>query len=174
MQFHDFGAWSATHVLRALLQQILNGQQYIPSIVGDIFKWAVTHGKEPSIAELQNALASAIKDVKEVWILVDALDQLGDPTSLIRALVELVTQASQNRNIHIAFASRDVPYYVEQAISSFKWINTTRIDITPDQVEDDIWKFVRAFIEQHDKGKQASKDWITFDPHMIVNKANGR
>lgn len=175
VQFHDLGAWSATRVLRTLLQQIVNGLQRIPSTVGKMFERATTHGDEPSIVELQNALTQTVKDFEKVWILVDALDELGDDrASLIKSLVELVTQASPKQNFHIAFASRDISYHVEEVISSFKWIRTERIDITPDQVEDDIRKFVSAFTEKRSTGEHAGKHLSASDARLLVHKANGR
>lgn len=80
------------HLLRWIINQLCRQSQYVPDEVGALYR----QGGEPRIASLLFALSAVLRNFRQVYIVLDALDESKDRQILLQRL----TAIARNDNFH--------------------------------------------------------------------------
>jgi hypothetical protein len=79
------------NVLASLMKQLLQGLDYVPSSVNELYERHFTHDTMPSLSEISAALGSLLSEYDRSFLLVDGLDECSEDMrwSLVETLQDI-------------------------------------------------------------------------------------
>lgn len=153
--FNDTGKQTLESMVRSLMNQLSPKNRDTSKELASLFSSCEDGRRQPTTELLCKTFLHMIEQVKEVWIVLDALDECstrkGPPTEgLLSWIRDLL--ASEQRNVHLLVTSRP-----EQDIESGIMKFARNDDIVPIQssaITNDIRVYVRARVREDDSFKR--------------------
>ncbi|KAH8800442.1 nucleoside phosphorylase domain-containing protein [Xylogone sp. PMI_703] len=173
--FNDVGKQSLESMLRSLINQLYNQQEAARAPVDALFP-PHSNPEEPTCDLLHETLLKMMTLAKEVWIILDALDECttrkGSATTGVLSWIEEIL-ASERFNIHILCTSRP-ERDIESAVgrwSSFK----DQIPIQSELISDDTDTYIKTRVRCSDglKKWRNRTNVLELIEKNLNNKANG-
>lgn len=145
-------------VLRSLLRQLSANEARVPSAVQELYDTHDAIGHSPSTRDLKDALLRTIEELgKEVYIIIDALDEVLDKKERGKVLEHFATLASSRlRNLHLLATSRD-EWDIRKSLECLSQGGTP---IQRHEVDADIRKYVGSCLEDLEEVPQEMKPLI--------------
>jgi len=154
--FSDTAKQTLDSMVRALINQLYYKQIETSQQLDSLFSTHEDGRRQPTSESLCKILLDMIEQVKEVWIVLDALDECrtrrGPSTEGILSWIKEVLNSEQ-RNVHLLITSR-LEHDIESGILEFAHDD----DIVPIQnslISDDI----RAYVRTRIRGDNGLKRW---------------
>lgn len=125
------------NLLASVTKQLLQHQDSIPQ---DTMKMYQRHGRgtRPSLEEVLDMATSSVAGVSRVYIVVDALDELGNAGLVRRTLISCLRQMQDHRRFNLMTTSRYIPSLAQ------KFHQPICMDIKASP--DDIRRYVEAHV----------------------------
>jgi Cdc6-like AAA superfamily ATPase len=149
--FNDNRKQTLDSTIRSLISQLYHLSDVNFKLLESLFSSCEAGRHQPSCESLHKVLLQIIEEVKEVWIVLDALDECrtrrGPPTEgLLSWLKDLLN--SEQRNIHLLVTSRP-EQDIKSAISELA-CNDDIISIQSELISDDIHAYVHTRVREDD------------------------
>lgn len=157
-EFQPVAEQNLNLVLRSLLRQLSANEALIPSAVKELFDTHHAIGHSPSTKDLKDTLIRTIQELgKEVYIMLDALDEVVDKKERSKILEHFATLASSRlRNLHFLATSRD-EWDIRKSLESLSQGGTP---IQRHEVDADIRKYVASCLQDLKEVPQEMKPLI--------------
>jgi Cdc6-like AAA superfamily ATPase len=172
--FTDSRKQSFENTLRSLVWQVYHQNEAARKHLDSLYSSACQNGKaQPNFDSLQKAFAEMIHNLKEVWIVLDALDECAPRGELLAWLRSVNQDLSLQVNMHVLVTSRpeqDIGSAIRRYAS-----NGQMIAIRDDLLEADIRNYVQTRVREHEglrrwRGHKEIQDQIETS---LLEKANG-
>ena len=174
--FHDKGKQTLESMVRSLISQLHSKCGENSKELDSLFSSCEDGKQQPTCESLCKAFLGIIEQVKEVWIVLDALDECRTrkgppPEGLLSWIRDLLS--SEQRNVHLLVTSRP-----EQDIMSIVSEFAHNGDIVPiqsDLITDDIRAYVRTRVRQREGLKRWQSQLEVQDEieTRLMKRANG-
>jgi Cdc6-like AAA superfamily ATPase len=154
--FNDPGKQTLENLVRALVNQLYCKRKDTQGQLNSLFSSCDTGRRQPSWESLNRIFLRMLDQVKEVWIVLDALDECitrkGLPDEgLLSWLKELVY--SEQRNVHLLVTSRP-EQDIESVLSKLAHDKEDIISIQSELINDDILSYVHTEIREGERLKR--------------------
>lgn len=139
--FNDREKQLVTNLLRSIIAQISREGSTLPTAVEELFSRHKEQSQQPSRDTLMRTLLSVLRDDKDYYIIIDALDECAEREILLDTLSELAGHGM--KNLHTLLTSRheqDIKGELEPIVSK-------TVHIQNDMVDEDIRLHVRKCLE---------------------------
>lgn len=174
--FNDTSKQALDSMVRSLISQLYYKREDTQKSLDSLFSSCEDGRRQPTCESLCKSLLDMIKQAKEVWIVLDALDECmtrrGPPTegllSWIRGLLD-----SEERNVHLVVTSRP-EHDIESELRELPQ-NQNIVPLESDLVTDDI----RAYVGKRVRKGKGFMRWQTRPSIQqeiesgLMEKANG-
>lgn len=142
----------------SLLRQLSANEARVPSAVQELYDTHYAIGHSPSTKDLKDALVRTIEELgKEVYIMLDALDEVLDKKERSKVLEHFARLASSRlTNLHLLATSRD-EWDIRKSLESLSRGGTP---IQRHEVDADIRKYVGSCLEDLKEVPQEMKPLI--------------
>jgi hypothetical protein len=134
--FREERTQTCENLVRSLLSQLLCHLSHIPASISDLYDLHLKGAHRPSVQDLARTLVAVVGELKEVWIVVDALDECREWNKLWRLLATIVQ--NELASLRLLLTSRP-ERQIEDAMNS---LHITSISLNGDPLDDDIQNFV--------------------------------
>lgn len=136
-------------MFRSLISQLYYKYVEASQLLDSLFSSCENGRRQPTSEELCKVLFQMIKQVKEVWIVLDALDEChtrrGPSTEGILSWIREALNSDQ-RNVHLLVTSRPVQD-IKSGIIEFAY-NNSIVPIQSSLISDDICSYVRTRVRE--------------------------
>lgn len=173
--FSDTKKQSLENAVRSLISQLYDKRVELRQYLDSLYTSCTGGQRQPSNDELQSTLQDMLRDVREVWVVLDALDECQirkvHPSENLLQWIEGLRDSQMN--IHLLVTSRQ-EQEIESAIE--QWAHKKDIiPIQSDLVADDICAYVRARVREHaGLSRWKSKPNLQTEiEDALLKKANG-
>jgi hypothetical protein len=174
--FTDTGKQTLESMLRTLIIQLYHKRVETSQHLGSLFSSCQNGHCQPTSESLRKAFFDMIHQVKEIWLVLDALDEChsrsgSSAEGVLSWIRELLN--SEQRNVHLIVASRPV-HDIESGIMEFAHND----DVVPIQ-SSDITHDIAAHVRNRVRGDDRLKRWRSRPDVQeeieinLVGKANG-
>lgn len=140
--FNDVEKQDPGKMLRSLILQLLQEFDQIPGSLDDLFTCCESGLRQPSAYQLQDVLQSMIQEFREVYVVLDALDECAQREQRAELLGTLKIIAKWGlQNLHLLLTSRkerDIESTLEEFVD-----DQSRVCLQPALVDKDIQRYVR-------------------------------
>ena len=96
-------------ILACLLRQLLSFRPHVPSTVENLYERHRPRNTGPSVDEYKVCLRDVLSQFSRAYILVDALDELGEEATDAGRLVSMVLSLMIDNHTHVLATSRPLP-----------------------------------------------------------------
>jgi hypothetical protein len=174
--FNDSGKQTLDNVVRSFISQLYRKRKETQTQLDVLFSSCENGRRQPSCESLCKVLLQMIDQVKEVWIVLDALDECrtrkGLPVEGLLSWIRVLLDLDQ-RNVHLLVTSRP-----EQDIKSVLSEIAHKDDVVPiqsDLVSDDIRRYIRAEVREGNglKRWRSHPDILGEIETQLMEKADG-
>ena len=93
----------------SVMKQLLQHQDAIPEKVQQTYQYHCTKGTRPSLEEVLEMIASSMTPLSRVFLIVDALDELGNDGKVRQSLIRHLRQLQDLHHFNLMTTSRDIP-----------------------------------------------------------------
>lgn len=157
----------ATKLLLLLIQQVSILQPQIPKAVEQLYSRYLVDNRYPTIKDVTVAFRESLRAFREIYLLIDGLDELADDLELF--LNVLVSLATSFQNLKILVTSRDILTLVH-----WSTLFDERISISMQDINTDLQLFIRRELDLSQLRRLlAGGDLQQRVEKSIFNKANG-
>lgn len=148
--FKDTGKQTLASMVRSLISQIYCKCAITRKSLDLLFSFCEDGRRQPSCESLCKVLLQMMEQIKEVWVVLDALDECrtraGSWTEgLLRWITELLN--SEKRNVHLLVTSRP-EHDIKTELGSLTQNEETMVSIQSDLIKDDIQSYIREEVRQ--------------------------
>ena len=147
--FNDIGKQKLESMVRSLISQLYYKYLDTSQELESLFSSCDDGHRQPTSGSLYKVLLYMIEQVKEVWLVLDALDECGTrrgpPTEGLLSWIREVL-SSEQRNVHLLVTSRP-EHDIEFGIMGFAH-NDDIVPIRSSLISDDIRAYVRTRIRE--------------------------
>lgn len=174
--FSDKDKQTLENMLRSLMSQLYSKCGGVSKEFDSLFSSCENGRRQPSCESLCKAFLHIIEQVKEVWIVLDALDECrtrnGEPTKgLLSWIKDLLS--SEQRNIHLLVTSRP-EQDIKSIVSEFAH-NDDIVPIQSSRISDDIRAYIRTRVRK-DNGLKRWQSYLEVQNEIetqLMEKADG-
>jgi Cdc6-like AAA superfamily ATPase len=172
--FTDSRMQSFENTIRSLVCQIYHQNESAQKHLDSLYSSVCRNKKEqPSFDSLQKTFTEMIGSLKEVWIVLDALDECTPRNELLSWINSVAQDSFVQVNIHLLVTSRP-EQDIKGAILRYA-SDEQMIAIQDDLLEADIRNYVQARVREHEglsrwRGNKEIQDQIEAS---LVDKADG-
>jgi ankyrin repeat domain-containing protein 50 len=169
--FSDTEKQEVSAFVSSLITQLCNQVVDIPQELDDLYKKCNNGRQKATMRELKTTLSRIIKDLEDVFIVVDALDECpknGDRGELLEIITEI--RAWSSSNMHLLVTSRLEPD-IRETLTPL--LTSQAISIQGAQVESDIKVHVVSQLAIDPRLKRWSSDIKTEIEKTLTAGANG-
>jgi Cdc6-like AAA superfamily ATPase len=174
--FNDTRKQTLESMVRSLISQLNSKYGDSSKELDSLFSSCENGHRQPTCESLCNAFLRMIEKVKEVWIVLDALDECntrkGGPTEGLLSWMSDILVSEQS-NVHLLITSRP-EQDIKSGVSKFAH-NDNVVPIQNDLITDDIRAYVRARVKEGNRLKRwrARPDVQVEIEARLMEKANG-
>jgi Cdc6-like AAA superfamily ATPase len=175
--FTDAGKQTLDNVLRSLISQLYHKRKETQKLLDSLFSSCDNGRRQPTCESLCKVFLQMIEEVKEVYIVLDALDECrtrkGPLSEGLLAWIWSLSNLKQ-RNVHLLVTSRpehDIMSVLRQLAQSDEDI----MPIQSDLIEDDIRSYVYTRVRTSDglKRWKSRPDVLNEIQSVLMEKAQG-
>ncbi|KAH8195216.1 hypothetical protein TruAng_010616 [Truncatella angustata] len=171
--FTDTRKQSFENVIRSLIIQMYYRNKDAQKHLNSLYSTCRDGKDQPSFDSLQKAFTNMIHELREVWIVLDALDECTPRIELLSWTQDLAQNYQPLSNVHILITSRpeqDIKSAIERHAD-----NEQMIAIRDDLLEADIRNYVQARVREHEglKRWQGRLDIQDRIEASLLDKADG-
>ncbi|KAH6646793.1 hypothetical protein BKA67DRAFT_611497, partial [Truncatella angustata] len=171
--FTDTRKQSFENVIRSLIIQMYYRNKDAQKHLNSLYSTCRDGKDQPSFDSLQKAFTNMIHELREVWIVLDALDECTPRIELLSWMQDLAQNYQPLSNVHILITSRpeqDIKSAIERHAD-----NEQMIAIRDDLLEADIRNYVQARVREHEglKRWQGRSDIQDRIEASLLDKADG-
>jgi ankyrin repeat domain-containing protein 50 len=169
--FNDTEKQEVSTFVSSLIAQLCNQVVDIPEQLEDLYKRCNNGRQKATMRELKTILSRMMKDLEDVFIVVDALDECpknGEREELLEFITEI--RAWSSSNMHILATSRLEPD-IKETLTPL--LTSQAISIQGFQVESDIKVHVASQLAIDPRLKKWSSDIKTEIEKTLTAGANG-
>lgn len=162
-------------MLRSLIIQLCGGRPDTPKPLSDLHSYRNKH-LQPDLEKLEETLRACTQDFKNVYLVVDALDECSRANGEREKLLNLLGRVHKwtSTNLHVLYTSRPEPDIKAELAPFFLEPGTSIIDLQ--NRSEEINRDINIYIEQ----KIMSSDFYNWPPKTksdvklaLTDKANG-
>ncbi|KAJ4286967.1 hypothetical protein N0V90_012847 [Kalmusia sp. IMI 367209] len=175
--FSDTQKQTLEQMVRSLISQLYYKCTDAQEQLEPLFSSCQNGRSQPSCETLCKALSKMIEHAKEVWIVLDALDECQTRVGPSREeLLEWIGEilSSEHMNVHLVVTSRP-EHDIQEELNNVAERRGKIIPIQSDLVEDDICKYIRVHVNEGKglKRWQSRPDIQDKIRTSLMQKANG-
>jgi hypothetical protein len=115
--YRDQDRQTPTSLLLSLLKQIVVTLLEIPKFVVDSYERAHGGSESLPLRELENMIFDIASGVRQIFLIIDALDECEEPIHR-KALLQILGRISRISNIHTFITSRQYPHDIKAAFQA--------------------------------------------------------
>lgn len=168
-EFQDEKKQSPTMLLRVMAAQLAASEEsdkYSMNAVEDLYHNCLNGQDEPQENKLWHTLNRQMESLKNVYLIVDALDESDDHAKIVAIITALLSRYS---NLHILALSRREPGLKGLATLS----GQRQISIKADTVDSDIRTYVKARLNDPEQFDWLDADSQNYIMETILRRCNG-
>ena len=169
--FNDIEKQEVSTFMSSLIAQLCNQVVDIPEQLKGLYKRCNNGRQKATICELKMTLSRIIKDLEDVFIIIDALDECsknGERGELLEFITEI--KAWSSSNIHLLVTSQ-LELDIKETLTPL--LTSQAISIQGAQVESDIKVHVASQLAVDPRLKRWSSDIKTEIEKTLTAGANG-
>ena len=174
--FNDTSKQTLENMVRSLISQLYFKREDTQHLLDSLFASCEDGRRQPIVNSICQLFLHMLEQVKEVWIVLDALDECrtrkGPPIEgLLSWIRDLLN--SEQRNVHLLVTSRP-EQDIKLGLSDLAYTESI-VPIQSDLISDDICGYIRARVREGDDLKR----WRSFPDVQdeietrLMQKANG-
>ena len=126
------------YLIASILKQLLQHCGSIPESVMKSYRHHANAGTRPALSEINDMLIGAIADFAQIYIVVDALDELTVIGQVRQSLLATLQSLQKARNIQLMMTSRFIPIEFHQ-FQDFLRLEIVPATMTFRDIFTDIW-----------------------------------
>jgi Cdc6-like AAA superfamily ATPase len=153
--FSDTDKQTLESMVRSLMSQLYSKCGGVSKELDDLFSSCGDGHQKPSCELFCKAFLHMMEQVKEVWIILDALDECctrkGPPTEGLLSWMREVLNSEQ-RSVHLLVTSRP-EQDIKSVVSEFAF-KDDMVNIQSDFITNDIREYVQTRVKQHEGFKR--------------------
>jgi hypothetical protein len=175
--FTDAGKQTLDNLLRSLISQLYHKCKETQKLLDSLFSSCDNGRRQPTCESLSKVFLQMIEEVKEVYMVLDALDECRTrkgPLSKgllawIRSFLDL-----EQRNVHLLVTSRP-EHDIESVLRKLAQSDEDIVPIQSDLIEDDIRSYVHTRVRASDglKRWKSRPDVLNEIQSVLIEKAQG-
>jgi len=165
--YRDQDRQTPTSLLLSLLKQIVATLLEIPKCVVDSYERARAHGGSESLPlrELENMIFDIASGVRQIFLIIDALDECEEPTHR-KTLLQIFGRISRISNIHILITSRQYPHDIKAAFQAHP-------QIAIHAHESDLRRYMYQQFEHSNANDIIDRDFASKVVETLISRAQG-
>jgi hypothetical protein len=170
--FNDSDKQKTDNLVRALISQLYSKCKDAQGPLNSVFSSCENGRRQPTCESLCEVLLQMIDQVKEIWIVLDALDECSTRKGLLSWIKSLLHL--EQRNIHLLVTSRP-EHDIKLVLSELARNKGDIVPIQSELISEDIRSYVHTEVREGERLKRwRSKPNILVDIEtQLINKANG-
>lgn len=98
-----------TNLIASVTKQLLHGCASIPEVIMKKYQYHKDKGTRPSSAEVLETTASSMAPFSRIYLILDALDELGNEGHVRQTLIERLCTLKDLRHFNLLTTSRYIP-----------------------------------------------------------------
>jgi hypothetical protein len=165
--FREEPLQTCENLIRSLLSQLVHHLSHIPASVSDLYDSHLKGAHRPSMEDLVQTLVAIVGELKEVWMVVDALDECREWNKLWRLIATVIQD--KPASLRLLLTSRPE----RQIEAAMNFLRVISISLNGDASDDDIQNFVLETLRDDPSYSHVSLDGKELIFDRLVDGAGG-
>ena len=102
------------NLIASILKQLLQHEILVPETVWEFYRHHIHLGKPPEAQEMYDLLQSSLSDLPQVYIVVDAVDELSVNDQVRQTLLSSLVLLQKAHSINLLVTSRFIPHITQE------------------------------------------------------------
>ena len=101
---------TALSLAESVMKQLLQYHDSIPEKVQQIYQYHLKQKTRPKLEEVLEVTASSMAPLSRIFLIVDALDELGNSAKVRQSLLQHLRQLQDPHHFNLMTTSREIPF----------------------------------------------------------------
>jgi hypothetical protein len=161
------GSQTVESLIRSLIRQFSTAYGGVPAVLTKLYHSYHDGGAQPSVESLQVTLLLIIEAFKDVYIVLDALDECAERKDVLKWIKQ--TTSWRKSKLHLLATSRPE----EDIAKHLRLLDPDHVKIKQDLVSRDIKRYINSILQDEDSFEQWGDDIKTNIKNTVLESAGG-